>query len=269
MNRKNIVFSDLCLLGNDPFQNMEQFLAVGVHRTELMMDGFFWDGFASRKKQFVEKIVQYDIAYSLHSPCWDVNLSCEVGHLREASLKVALEAIDFAAGSRCDYLVIHTGFCQSPAFDRKRAMEHSYESLRILCRRARESGVRLGVENVGYHGTSLYTYDEFVHLLDDFGDEAGYILDVGHAVLNGIDPAALLRDTKERLFGMHLHDNDGQADQHLPLGEGTICWEPLLAEIARTWHPCSLVLEYGWGTPLEKLIDTKCYLEGVIEDIFL
>lgn len=260
MNSDNITFSDLCLLGSNPFKNIQQFQAVGIHRAELMMDGFFWDDFASQKNQFIEKISQYDIMYSLHAPCWDVNLSCEMRLLREASLKIALAAVDFAAGSDCEYLVIHTGFCQSPAFERKRGREYSYDALQTICRRARESGVKIGIENVGYQGTSLYTYDEFVHLLDDFGDEAGFVLDVGHAVLNGIDPVVLLRDIKGRLFGMHLHDNNGQADQHLPLGDGIICWEQLLAEISQVQHSGSLVLEYACGTPIERLIETKNYL---------
>jgi len=261
MIKKNIVFSDLCLLGNDPFRNIEQFQALGNCQVELMMDGYYWDNFTLFKKQFMDRISQYDVAYSLHSPCWDVNLSCEIGRLREANLKVAMDAIDFAAGSKCNYLVIHTGFCQSPAFDRARARERSYEALQMLCRRARESGVRLAVENVGYHGTSLYTYDEFVHLLDEFGQEAGYILDIGHAALNGLDSAALIRDTRQRLLGIHIHDNNGQTDQHLPLGEGVIQWQPILTEMAGLDGFCSLVLEYGWGTPMEKLVETRQYLE--------
>lgn len=263
MIKKNIVFSDLCLLGNDPFHNIEQFQTFGDCQIELMMDGFFWDNFAIFKKQFVNRISQYDIIYSLHSPCWDVNLSSETGRLREASLMVAMDAIDFAANSKCNYLVIHTGFCQSPAFDREKAKERSYEALQLLYHRARESGVRLAVENVGYHGTSLYSYNEFVHLLDEFGHEIGYILDIGHAALNGLDPAALIRDTRQRLFGIHLHDNNGQSDQHLPVGEGVIPWPPIFAEIGYLDNSCSLVLEYGWGTPVEKLLKTRQYFENM------
>ena len=50
-----------------------------------------------------------------------------------------------------------------------------------------------------------------------------------------------------RLIACHVHDNDGSSDQHLPVGQGTIEWEPFFAALKKLPTPPVLVLEYAQG----------------------
>jgi len=34
---------------------------------------------------------------------------------------------------------------------------------------------------------------------------------------------------------MHVHDNNGQSDEHLPIGDGTVDWEAVGQAIARDY----------------------------------
>jgi sugar phosphate isomerase/epimerase len=44
-------------------------------------------------------------------------------------------------------------------------------------------------------------------------------VDVGHAKVTGVDPAAFVERFGDRVRVCHLHDNDGTADQHEVLHE--------------------------------------------------
>jgi sugar phosphate isomerase/epimerase len=59
-------------------------------------------------------------------------------------------------------------------------------------------------------------------MLDRVGappEALGVTLDVGHAKVNGYDPLAFADRFDDRIRVVHLHDNDGTADQHRPLAD--------------------------------------------------
>lgn len=240
-----IYISDLMCLGNDPESNIKTFLKQGLHQIELMMDGGYWDDFLNNKV-LISKLKSFEADYSLHSPCWDVNLAGENSYLRKAAYNIAQDSIYFAAEVGSSYLVIHPGFRSAGVFDREKAQERVMEALIKLTAIARREGVKIGIENVGYQGSSLYEQEEFFHLLDGFGDEIGYILDTGHAYLDHMDIIKAIKMTGDKLLGIHLHDNDGISDRHLPVGIGGIDWEPIWECIAQTPKNCNLVIEYNY-----------------------
>jgi len=61
----------------------------------------------------------------------------------------------------------------------------------------------------------------------------GFILDVGHANTNGNLEKFL--ELKEKVIHVHVHDNHGERDEHLPVGNGTVPWE----KVARALHDYS------------------------------
>lgn len=260
-----VVYSDLILLGGRLDENIKALMAHGAQSIELMMDGGEWDNFPDGAAELLSTLRQYPVTYTLHSPCWDVNPTSENAFIRRASLDSCLAAVDFAKDLGAAHLVIHPGFCQAPGFDRQQASRRSREILGVLCERARSQGVHLAVENVGHGGTSLYTQEEYVHLLDGFGEEAAYLIDTGHAVLNGWDIPQMIRQTGHRLLGMHLHDNDGVCDSHLPIGSGVTQWEPICDAIMAAPHCDSLILEYNMGTPLEEMKRSMLWLENRLQ----
>ena len=59
----------------------------------------------------------------------------------------------------------------------------------------------------------------------------GVCLDLGHANYSGTPVSAWLDSLGERIRYMHLSDNRGHYDDHLPLGRGTVDW----GEVHRFW----------------------------------
>jgi sugar phosphate isomerase/epimerase len=118
------------------------------------------------------------------------------------------------------------------------------EAVASLAEDAEDAGVRLMVENMG---RSFATPEELRPL---FGaaPAAGFHLDVGHAHL-GRRPeepnrtAALLDAFGDRLAHVHVHDNLGVDDLHLPLGAGSIDWPEIARALRRSGYDGTVTLE--------------------------
>jgi sugar phosphate isomerase/epimerase len=107
------------------------------------------------------------------------------------------------------------------------------EAIAALSEDAGAAGVRLMVENMG---RSFATADQLRPLLEAAPD-ALFHLDVGHANLGRRpeDPnrtAELLAAFGDRLAHVHVNDNLGLEDLHLPLGAGSVDW-PDVARVLR------------------------------------
>lgn len=91
----------------------------------------------------------------------------------------------------------------------------------------------LAVENVMEPGPEMLV--EIACGVDD--PRLGLCLDVGHAntVVSKTPPADWLAPMLPDLQHVHLHDNHGELDEHLPLGTGTIDFAPILTVLAA--HP--------------------------------
>ena len=71
------------------------------------------------------------------------------------------------------------------------------------------------------------------HLMQRINDDRiGVCLDIGHANYSNIPVREWFEELGEWIGYMHLSDNHGQYDDHLPLGKGTIDWD----EADRLWR---------------------------------
>lgn len=118
------------------------------------------------------------------------------------------------------------------------------EAVASLADDAAAAGVRLMVENMG---RSFATVEELRPLFDA-APRAGFHLDVGHAHL-GRRPrepnrtAALVEAFGDRLAHVHVHDNLGLDDLHLPLGAGSIEWPEVARALRSSGYDGTLTIE--------------------------
>ncbi len=94
---------------------------------------------------------------------------------------------------------------------------------------AREKGVRICIENMPsereaadnhLYGSCAQNISALAEKLD-----CGICWDVGHANISGYKQSEQLEVLKGRLEVLHLHDNDGVRDAHLPPFDGNVDWE--------------------------------------------
>jgi sugar phosphate isomerase/epimerase len=88
-------------------------------------------------------------------------------------------------------------------------------------------------------------------------------VDVGHAFINRWRMEELFIALGDRLKALHLHDNDGRKDSHLPLGEGVIDWESIFAALRKAGSEPDIVLEYNIGTDLGKFAEGLKLVEAL------
>jgi sugar phosphate isomerase/epimerase len=250
----NISYSELILLNNSVLENVDHLIHLGADRVELMMDGAAWDSYGADFSQLVKELRKRNVSYSVHPAAWDINLTAETCMLRAAAYEHHLLALRFSAEIGANQIVLHPGFLGSPAFSRELAKLRAKETMHRLAEVAKSLGVQLAMENVGYRGQSIYTEEEFVSVLDDVDPIVGYLVDVGHAHINGWNIPILIEKVAPRLLALHIHDNDGKGDQHLPIYQGTMEWESIFQAMTHCNADCEFILEYAPGTPLEQLL---------------
>lgn len=178
---------------------------------------------------------------TVHAPFFDLSPGAMEPMVRDITLRRLTQALQAAAALGAHLMVVH------PGYDRWRYpnlattwVEHAAATFTPLVEMARQHDCRLALENI-YEETPA-TLLALVDRLDT--PWFGHCFDIGHWRLFGRESeGAWLQAIASRLLHIHLHDNHGQSDEHLPVGEGSIDFAPLLTMLAGLAPPPSITLE--------------------------
>lgn len=209
----------------------------------------------------------YDIAYGLHTASF-VNTAELMPQVRDAAEAHLIEYIRLAKRLAAEYCVIHCGFHFSLFPDA--VMMALLQTLRAAVEVAEVLEMPLVIENMNrvhpdceivYLGVTL---DELQRVFTEIPSPfLGLALDVGHAHLlpEGVDP--WLTAFPEQIAHLHLHDNDGVLDQHLPIGEGNIPYPAILEDLQAIGFTGTGTLEVRFpDAALASLRQLTAYLES-------
>jgi sugar phosphate isomerase/epimerase len=189
---------------------------------------------------------------------------------RQEAIHEAQLAFEAAARLGCAIGVLHLGVSRGtpmPAPDNDPRAARS--SLEQIAGAAEAAGVQLAIEVIP---NDLSTPDALRDLLG--GDleigATGVCLDFGHAHLMGGTPEAA-----EALAGhvvtTHVHDNRGQADDHLVPFAGTIDWTITLMAMSKVGYAGPLLFEVaGDGDPedvLRRTVGARARLQAILDDL--
>jgi sugar phosphate isomerase/epimerase len=150
---------------------------------------------------------------------------CEAERVRRIEAMDELKrALDVAEEIPFSRMIFHMGGPRETSDPRKR--DAAFSSLEHLILHARHRGVTICVENTTSEmGAPSY--------LRSFVDETRLVglrfnFDIGHAHLaDGAEEnriADSFEPLRELVVGIHVHDNHGEKDEHLPPYEGSIDW---------------------------------------------
>ena len=150
---------------------------------------------------------------------------CEIERVRRIEAMDELKrVIDVADSLPYARLILHMGGPRETADPRKR--DAAFSSLEHLVLHARHAGVAICVENtLSEMGSPDY--------LRAFVDETRlnglrFNFDIGHAYLAELPEGERLEKSfaplRDLVSSVHLHDNHGEKDEHLPPYDGSIDW---------------------------------------------
>lgn len=187
------------------------------------------------------KLAQANLRPTVHAPFFDLNPGALDPLIRQVTYQRIDQSLRLAECLNAHLMVIH------PGVDKWRypGLEQTWlglakEFLPPLVEQASACGCRLAIENI---------YEESPDILVELAEALdspwfGHCFDAGHWHLFGKLPMnEWLAAVQNRLFHLHLHDNHGSADEHLPIGEGNIDFTPLHRSLPQLSPRPSITLE--------------------------
>lgn len=178
---------------------------------------------------------------TVHAPFFDLNPGALDPRVRDITFERLSASLDLAGQLNADLMVVH------PGYDKWRYPnlaetwgDLAAEFFPPLLDQAQACDCRLALENI-YEETP----DTLVRLVDALNSPwFGHCFDTGHWQLFGrTDMATWLAAVGPRLLHLHLHDNHGRADDHLPVGAGLIDFSPLRHFLTTITSVPSMTLE--------------------------
>jgi len=174
---------------------------------------------------YAEVCASFDLRYTVHAPTTDLNIALEHERMRRASIQVVEDLVGVCDRIGASVLVVHPGVCMDPHLmtASERALRRSLDDLSRL---QEACAVTIAIENMGSWPCCHFRDTSLLPVLDDLG--LGFVLDIGHAHLNGNLEAFLRAGSPVHL---HLHDNHGALDEHAACGTGAIDFSAVLASV--------------------------------------
>ena len=172
-----------------------------------------------------------DIGFTVHGPYSDLNpASVNQPMWRETVRQLSRTAEQ--AAEFTDLVVVHPGNLSPLGYQMPDiAWRQHVECLREACDAAADLGVTFALENmINLERLLCRTPGELFGLTGEVDrPNMGTCLDVGHANHVGNLPEFLERAPE--YTHIHIHDNDGVWDQHLPLGMGMVDWKVVFSAL--------------------------------------
>jgi len=214
-----IGFSTLALFMRSFEECLDMADADGFKLMEILCEGPYWPRNMLNSGEGLEIFSSYDIEIFLHTPTIDLNPASLNPGIREETLRQLKETLDLAVKIGAKAITTHPGLIHRLE-DRVRdlAKDYSIETLTAATEYAEEVGVIFSVENMpGRYAYFCNTAQEHAYFLEKC--KCHGTVDMGHANTTK-DPASFLK--LKNIHYYHLSDNNGDKDQHLTLGQGTL-----------------------------------------------
>lgn len=221
--------------------------ALGLDYLELAMDPprAHHTQLRSRKKALLKQLKASNLGLICHLPTF-VQLADLTAGLRQASLEEVLGALETAADLGARKVVLHPGYISGlGGYVLNQVKALAMESLAAVYARSQALGLTVCVENLFPRFSPFVTPEDFAPVFEAFPG-LRLILDLAHAFI-GVRSSARCLDFLDRfgdrLAHLHVSDNQGQRDDHLPLGSGCLPLKTIFRSLKKTGYDDTCTLE--------------------------
>ena len=207
---------------------------------------------------FKDLLPSYDIHYSVHAPICDINIASISEPVREASLKETLDTIKAANMLGIDRITVHPGLSSMSVHGiEDRYIEKAKLSMKSLEEAQHEYGVSVAIENM----PNMYFFlgrksRELAHIVE--GTDLDICFDIGHANTNG-DIDGMVDTFGHRIKNIHIHDNNGDKDSHLTIGQGSIDFIYVVSRLG--FYDRNFVIE---SKSFDSAVESQSVLESLL-----
>ncbi|MFA4861941.1 sugar phosphate isomerase/epimerase family protein [Methanoregula sp.] len=196
---------------------------TGYSGWEIVADGNYRLDDPAAFQRIRDVVGSTNLKVTVHAPFGDLNLATLNDPIWQESVRQIISCIEHAS-ELTDRVTIHPGYL-SPVGklmpDKIWGLQK--EALRRIGRSAADHGVLACLENMIGIKEFLCRFPEELIGMTEGIEGIGMTFDFGHANTIGKVNAFLPHVGKAN--HIHIHDNHGVSDEHLPLGDGTIPWK--------------------------------------------
>ncbi len=204
------------------------------------VDLFLEEDQAVPEKIDTEKLKQLLKNYNLDivgHTAWYLPIGSPIKSLREAAIKEAIRYFEVFNKLGVEFVTIHAHW-PGIVFSPREGVDFQIESLSKLVKEAEKYDLKLMYEPTDTFNDNI----ENISVVLQEVPELFFHLDIGHANLFGRKPEEFIEKFYQKLKHVHLHDNFGNADLHLPIGCGAIDWEGEL-NVLKKYYDGTITLE--------------------------
>lgn len=150
-----------------------------------------------------------------------------------------------------DLVVMHlTRKMEAPLYN-----EIGLKRIKEIIEYAKSLNVKIAFENTKIKGYLDYIFDNIN------SDNIGLCYDSGHCHAHFKDEFNFEK-YKNKIFAIHLHDNDGASDQHLLPFDGTINWNKVIDNLKKCNYNGPVTLELCYREPYLNISIQEFYKKG-------
>jgi sugar phosphate isomerase/epimerase len=168
---------------------------------------------------------------SVHLPFMDLCPASPDPAVGRLSQKRLLDAADWALEMGARVAVAHLGYLADTHRDLQAFCKRLGAMMAPLAKRLHQGGCALALENTFEPAPDVILAARQA-LLDAGAPQVGFCLDVGHAsCFNSTPEETWWQAMGPHIIELHLHDNEGDFDWHLPPGQGRVDWARVKSQI--------------------------------------
>jgi sugar phosphate isomerase/epimerase len=170
-----------------------------------------------------------NLEITLHGPFTDLSPGSPDPAVRAVTRRRFEQLLDMVALFKPRHVVCHGGYDKKRYFYMREAwIQRSLDIWRWMAESVGTLGSRLILENVYEHGP-----EEMKALIEPLAHlGVGFCLDTGHQAAFGRTPLEVwVASMAPHIAQLHLHDNNGDWDEHLALGQGSIDFDRFFRQL--------------------------------------
>lgn len=207
-------------------EEIDAFAGLGFDYLELAMDPpmAHFSQLRQDKGRIRTRLADAGMGLVCHLPTF-VHTADLTARIRKASVAEMVDALDTAGDLGAEKVVFHPGLIRgmgSHVLPTAKAL--AMESIAAVVDAGTALGLKLCIENMFPAYGAFFEPDEYVPIFEQF-PQLGLTLDTGHANIRSPGGRRLLMFMSrfgERIAHVHVSDNSGKGDEHLPVGDGTV-----------------------------------------------
>lgn len=163
--------------------------------------------------------------YAVHLPYEEISLTHPDEKIRNQSIKSIVKELEKAHSKNVKQGVLHIerGYDISPKIPIEEKVKHFNSAASEILESAKGLGIKIALENNGFAKDSFSDPNEILMIIEDLAkkyNNVGICFDIGHANVyahnSGKDLINILEALKRYIIHVHIHENHGTIDEHLP-----------------------------------------------------